>query len=423
MFEPTSGIPNQSEKNPLEKQTQFRLAPILIVITLARLMINGVRRFPYVILTPMAVALNLSRADLEYVLSAQWALTILSPFAGAYIDRIGRKRMMLIGIGILALFSALAAFGQTPSLVILALLAGAFSKIFYDPAMQAYIGDRVPYRQRGMAIGITELAWSGALFILGPLASFLIAREALNMIFLVLALGSGLSLFFMVRLLPNEPMQPRTGQPFYTKFGLVWSNRSALAVLTAAILMSIAIESMQIGYEAYLTQAFNMSLAALGILALVFSVAEVSGEGFVIVMADRLGKRRLVIAGLLGTGIMCFLVPHMPTDFLTGGAMFLMFLALEISVVAQIPLASEVLPEARGTLLSMNVASFATGRAIGTILGGLLFRSGGYELNGTVGLIINVIAAVILWRFAIEHREQTVTESIEPQEAAVISAE
>jgi predicted MFS family arabinose efflux permease len=404
----------------LEAEQQPRLAQTLTVMTLARLMINAVRRFPYVILTPMALALGKERSYLEFVLSAQWALTILSPFAGAYIDRIGRKRMMLFGMGILALFSALAAFGQSPSLIVYALLAGGISKIFYDPAMQAYIGDRVPYRQRGMAIGVTELAWSGALFIMGPLASYFIAHDALNMIFLVMALGSGLSIVFLALLLPNEKPQPHTGQPFYAKFGLVRSSRSALAMLSVAVLMSIAIESMQIEYEAYLTQAFNMSLAALGILALIFSLAEVSGEAFVITMADRLGKRRLVIAGVLVTGIMCFLVPHMPNDYLAGGAMFLMFLSLEISIVAQIPLASEALPEARGTMLSMNVASFAGGRAIGTILGGFLFRLGGYGLNGIVGLLINLVAVVILWRFVVEHHEHR-TESA--AEISTVSSE
>jgi DHA1 family inner membrane transport protein len=395
----------------LEEQPQARLAPILTVLTLARLMINGVRRFPYVILTPMAEALGMERAALEYVLSAQWAVTILSPFAGIFIDRIGRKRMMLIGLGILTLCSTLAALGQSASLIVFALLAGGLSKIFYDPAMQAYIGDNVPYQRRGMAIGVTELAWSGSLFVMGPLAAFLIAQVTLNAIFVVIALGSGISLILLIVMLPAEKILHSTGQPFYAKFGLLRANRSAVAMVAVAMLMSIGIESMSIVYEAWLRNVFLMSTIALGTLSLVFSAAEVTGEGFVIAVSDKWGKRLLVIAGLGATGILCFLIPYMQSELLSVGGLFLMFLAFEIAVVAQIPLATEVLPEARGTMLSMNIAGFASGRALGTLLGGWLFRSGGYGLNGLAGLMLNLIAAAIVWRFVVEHQAKSATET------------
>ena len=57
----------------------------------------------------------------------------------------------------------------------------------------------------------------------------------------------------------------------------------------------MAIESMSIVYEAWLRDAFLMTTIALGTLSWVFSVAEVTGEGIVIGIADRVGKRRLSI--------------------------------------------------------------------------------------------------------------------------------
>src|SRR5512135_1502517 len=91
---------------------QERLVPTLAVLTFARLMLNGARRFPYIILTPMAAALGVPRSTVEAALSAQWAVGAFSPLAGNAIDRIGRKRMMLIGIGGLAVFMFVAAIGQ-----------------------------------------------------------------------------------------------------------------------------------------------------------------------------------------------------------------------------------------------------------------------------------------------------------------------
>ena len=34
-----------------------------------------------------------------------------------------------------------------------------------------------------------------------------------------------------------------------------------------------------------------------------------------------------------------------------------------------------------------------------------MFRTGGFTLNGTVALILNLIAAVLVWRFVLEHTD------------------
>jgi MFS family permease len=59
------------------------------------------------------------------------------------------------------------------------LLAGA-GKIIVDPAMQAYLGDRVAYSRRGLVIALVEFGWSGA-FLLGvPLVGWVVARAGYN---------------------------------------------------------------------------------------------------------------------------------------------------------------------------------------------------------------------------------------------------
>jgi MFS family permease len=169
---------------------QERLVPTLAVVTFASLMLNGARRFPYIILTPMAAALGVPRAYVEAALSAQWAVGVLSPLVGGPIDRLGRKRIMLVGLGGLAVFMAVAAVGRVYGIVLLGLVASGVAKIIYDPAMAAYVGDHTPYERRGTAIGITQLAWSGALFVFGPLAAYLIVNASVGAIFGVLAGGS-----------------------------------------------------------------------------------------------------------------------------------------------------------------------------------------------------------------------------------------
>ncbi len=376
------------------------------MLTLSRVVLNGTRRFPYVILTPLAAALGVPRSVVESALSLQWATGAISPVAGVYIDRIGRKRMMLIGMGSLAVFAGVAALGQTAGVILFVLVAGGLSKIFYDPAMQAYIADRVPYARRGMAIGISELSWSGSLFIMGPLAAFLVDRVSVGAIFAVIAVGSALAFVGLLILLPGD--QPSTvqhaGRPVRVILGELRGSTPALAMLAAAALCSVSAESMNIVYEAWLRDTFLLTTVILGTLSWAISAAEVGGEGFVIAASDRFGKRRLAIAAFIATGLLYLALPlmagHLP---LAVAVLFLMFFTFETGIVVLIPLATEILPGARGTMLSANVAAMALGRAVGALLGGWMFRSSGFLLNGTAGLIMDLIAVFLIWRFVVDY--------------------
>ena len=56
-----------------------------------------------------------------------------------------------------------------------ALLLSTLGKSLFDPALQAYFGDRVPYAQRGTALAVTEMAWSLAFIVGVPAMGFLIS--------------------------------------------------------------------------------------------------------------------------------------------------------------------------------------------------------------------------------------------------------
>lgn len=382
------------------------LAQILSTLTLARVVLNSARRFPYIVLTPLAAALGVPRSAVESALSLQWATGAISPLTGVYIDRIGRKRMMLLGMGSLAVFAGIAAFGQSAGIILFVLAASGFTKVLYDPAMQAYIADRVPYARRGMAIGITELSWSGSLLAIGPLAAFLLDRVGPGAIFAVIAVFSAIAFALVLVLIPGDA--PAADQPMTTRprgnLRELLASRPAVAMLIAGALLSLAAESMNIAYEGWLRETFLVTTVALGYVSVVISAGEVGGEFFVIAVSDRFGKRRMGLAMILAVGLIYFLLPRLSTSLpLAIGGIFLMFFTFETAIVVLIPLATEVLPHARGTMLSVNVAALAGGRAIGTLLGGWMLRTGGFSLNGTVGLSLNLIAALLIWRFVLEY--------------------
>ncbi len=391
---------------PTNPDLQTPLAQILSTLTLARVVLNSARRFPYIVLTPLAAALGVPRSVVEEAMSLQWATGAISPFTGMYIDRVGRKRMMLLGMGSLAVLAGIAALGQSAGIILFVLAASGFTKVLYDPAMQAYIADRVPYARRGMAIGVTELSWSGSLLAIGPLAAFLLDRVGPAAIFAVIAIFSAVAFVLLLILIPADERSVAQPSASHQRGNLreLIASRPAVAMLVTGALISLAAESMNIAYEGWLRDAFALTTVALGTVSLVISAAEVGGEFFVIAISDRFGKRRLALVTLLGVGLVYFLLPFTAGSLpLAIAGIFLMFFTFETSIVVLIPLATEVLPHARGTMMSVNVAALAGGRAVGTLLGGWMLRTGGFAMNGTVALVLNLIAAVLVWRFVLEY--------------------
>jgi len=78
----------------------------------------------------------------------------------------------------------------------------------------------------------------------------------------------------------------------------------------------------------------------------------------------------------------------------------LMMLCFEFAFVSLIPMASEIAPQARSTLLSVNVTIFSLGRIAGAALGGWLWQRqvGGIGAHVIVGAACALAAALLVWR-------------------------
>jgi predicted MFS family arabinose efflux permease len=93
--------------------------------------------------------------------------------------------------------------------------------------------------------------------------------------------------------------------------------------------------------------------------------------------ADRLGKRLAIGIGMAATAAAYFAMPFTGSSLqLALAGLFVVFIAFEFTMVASLPLMTELVPEARGRVMTANVAVFAAGRMLGALLGGWLFPLG-----------------------------------------------
>jgi predicted MFS family arabinose efflux permease len=389
-------------------ETATRLAPRLrwqvLAATAARMVVNSAHRMIYPFLPAFSRGLGVPVETLTLALSARGALGMTAPLFGALPDRFGRRQAMVIGLAIFIAGLALVwLFPGSPAFFLFLILI-VVSKFIFDPALQAYLGDRTPYSRRGLVIAVTELGWSGAALAGFPLVGVLIARGGWHAPFLPLTLAGVAAAAALWAVIPRDaPAAGGAGAPRAGHWGIILRRPVVLAALSVGLLISMANEVLNVVYATWLEGAFGLSVAQLGLSTTVIGAAELAGEGLVMFLADRLGKRPAIMLGLATSAAAYLALPYLTGSLeLALGGLFFVFIAFEFTIVATIPLMTELVPEARGRVMSANVAFHAGGRMLGALLGGLLFRCG-FAWAGAASMLLSLLALAVVGFRVREH--------------------
>jgi predicted MFS family arabinose efflux permease len=330
------------------------------------------------------------------------ATGVLSPVFGPLGDRWGYRLMMLAGLGMLAV--GMLAGGMLPvfAVVLLALFLAGLGKSFFDPALQSYIGEQVPYQRRGLAMGMVEFSWAGSSLVGIPLVGLLIARLGWRSPFLVLGGLAALGVVVLVHLIPRSDRR-RFDVEGTIGFREAWRRlsreRAALGALGFSLLMAAANDSLFVVYGVWLESSFGLTVLALGAATIVIGVAELLGESLTAFFSDRLGLKRALFIGLVLSASSYVLLPmvgHALPLALIG--LFIIFLTFEFTIVTAISLFTEILPGARATMMSSNVAAMSIGRMVGALMGLAIWQAGGLLAIGLVSAAIcGVALAWLAW--------------------------
>ena len=387
---------------PTPKTNNSPLAWRIGTATLCRLLLNLARRFPYPFAPALGRGMGASLEAVTSLIAVNQLSSILSPLFGPAGDKWGYRRMLLAGMGLLAGGMLVAGFLPFYGVVMVALFMAGLGKAIFDPAIQAYAGQHVPFHRRGMVIGIMETAWAGSSLIGIPAVGFMIAHLGWRSPFFLLG---GLALAGMVAIaifVPGSQQASRfagkqTG--YWAALRQLGREKAALKILGFAFFISAANDNFFVVYGAWLEDTFKLDIVTLGMTTIVIGVAELSGEGLTAFLADRLGLRRSVIIGLFLSGVSYMALPLLGDTFCMAMAtLFVVFIAVEFSIVSFLSLCTEVLPGARATMMSGVLAAAGLGRVAGALIGGPVWMAGGIWAVGFVSAFISVLAmGSLLW--------------------------
>jgi sugar phosphate permease len=409
------------------KRTRYRWLMLGLIITL--IVINYIDRsaVSYAI-EPLTKAFGIDSAQYGLISSAfSIGYMVFAFTAGPLVDRYGPRRILLIGVVIWSVVTAVTPVsGSFAGLFVLRVLLGAGEGPGF-PAATRIVSRWLPQKERGLALAMVGgVAVSGSLLIGGPLVTQLIAGVGWRGMFWVLALLGVVWIGAATLLLRNTPQDhPRVSaaEREHIAAGQTEEERGRAegparidwrAVLTSRNLWIIGIGYFAWGFmfwgfmywlPDYLGKQYHLSISAVGLFSVAPWAAGVVGALLGGVLTDRVFARtgsvrsRFVIMGvaLLLSG--ASLIPIFAAPSLTVSVVFISlgvglgFVTGGIWWVAAI----DAVPSQPGVAAGFADAAFAlSGIVAPSVMGFIVSATGDFSSGFVVMSALAVIGAGLM---------------------------
>jgi len=256
---------------------------------------------------------------------------LFGPTVGSLSDRFGRRPVLLVSLGIMALDYLVMALAGTIWLLLLGRIVGGIAAATHSTA-QAFVADMTPRAERGARFGHLTAAF-GIGFVLGPLMGGILGDMGTRAPFYAAAALAAANFVLGLLVLP-ETVTDKTRRAFDWRRANPLGAFAAVARLPGLRALIVVLFLNQLAFNvypviwAYFTQArfgWDSSMIGLSLAVYGLSLALVLG-GLIRPVMARLGERGTILLGF-GFALMSFTV----MAFVTSG-----WVALALTPVASL---------------------------------------------------------------------------------------
>lgn len=380
---------------------------------LARLMTDISTQIWFPFLPLMARGMGMTVPQLSVLLGIRNMCGGLAPVWGALADRFGYLKFLRLEILASIAGLLLLTLTPTPEMRSIGVIIAGIATLAFVPTMVAWLSTRVPYQQRGRALGMLEYSWAVSGIAGVPLVGVLLENYSWKTPFWIL-IGGFLVAYLLFQRVSATPIAtghgsaPRIPTAQWNIADQLLSLRNLIAtvpvlawvVMGFGFLVMVTLYDFLFVFAGWLTDTFGLTPLQLSGVVLGMGVADLSGSVAVSLFTDRLGKVRSLQLGGIVVMVACSLLPLTGFHLVATLANLVLFrCGIEFLIVSTLAYASEVMPKRPGFMMSILSAGMFSGSGVSGVLGPALFRMGGITAIGlsSIFLIGICTATCRLW--------------------------
>jgi predicted MFS family arabinose efflux permease len=363
---------------------------------------------PQAVLPLLSSEFGAGPAQISGIMTASTlAVAITAPFTGTVSDVLGRKRVIISAMALLAVPTVLASLAPTLSaLVFWRFVQGLMLPPIFAVTI-AYIGEEWPRHEATAAVGLytsgSALGGFSGRFVTGILADLVGWRYGFDVLALMTLAGAG-AVFVM---LPRE-------QKFVRSEGLLASTKQMLRHLrnprlVATYAVGFGVLFNFIATFTYISfhlaaPPYNLSATALGTIFVVYLVGS-AATPLAGVAVNHFGRRHFVTA---------ILFIWMAGAMLTLASSLILIVAGMVCQAVSTGAVTTIAQAGRSSAVGLYVTSFYVGGSFGASFGGIAWTFGHWP--ACVALLISMLAimATIVIVFWPRHNKPTPVQAVEP---------
>lgn len=333
---------------------------------------------------------------------------VFAVIIGPISDKIGRRRILLIGTGAMAVALTLHGFAQTyQQLLAYRALAGVAGGIL-SGSVVSYVADYFPYEKRGWANGwIMSGAATGQIVGI-PLGTIMAEYFGFRIPFIMFGITMAIT-YFVIRMKVPQP----DVKLFKDELTIIGSLRkyyhivkvpSQLASIVAFFMMFVSIGLFIVYFPTWMQKSYNVDGTFIASLFLAGGVANVITGPRAGKLSDKIGRKSLVIISCVGTSVIFALTTWIISAPWLAYPYFMAVMTLVAIRVTpfQTLLSEQVSDESRGSLMSLTAALGQTGMGIGGFIAGIVYTDFGYPSSTILSGIAILTTGFLIWKFVPE---------------------
>ncbi|MEM5680071.1 MFS transporter [Bacillus paranthracis] len=306
---------------------------------------------------------------------------ITAPVFGMMSDRVGRKRMIIIGFIIFSISTFCTGLAKNFEILLLFRGLTGLSGAMIMPSIFALVGDKVTYESRGKAMGTIMGAMIGSTVIGVPIGAFL--SEIGNWQWTFYSIGL-LTLFLTLlinHILRNEKeredVHVSLTETVDAPLKMTVVNISVLFALLATFLWTIGLHGMFSYIGVYYGDNFGLSVGKIGIVIFLAGVGSVAGNILGGKLADKIGKKSVIVIASIVSSISVMLFSLSTENLVIAIIVHIIWsLFIGFGQASLTALISELKPAVRGTIMALNSSAMYIGMTIASGVASLAISNG-----------------------------------------------